>query len=289
MDECDIGAWVEQERNPARKAFREAVHTVLFAVANSPLHDLMILKGGLLLAFRYHSRRHTRDLDFSTAMKYDDFDRAFYETELEAALSRAVESLDYGLDCRVQRIRINPNKVKITFPTLITSVGYAPKGDRRKHRRLLARNSSDILKIDYSFNEISHVVESLRLLDGGEILTYSLSDLVAEKYRAILQQEIRKRTRRQDAYDLYFLFNKHPFDSPEDRARALACLLDKSVSRGLKVERLSLRREEIERRSRQEYALLEREIPEPLPDFDVVYGRIREFYEALPWEAGPEF
>ena len=169
LDVCDIGAWVELETDPRQREFRAAVHTVLSAIATSPLQAQMVIKGGILLAFRYHSHRHTRDLDFSTDVEYSDFDAKRFWADLERALARAVESMDYGLDCRVQSKRIEPKKDKVTFPTLVASVGYASKGDPRKHRRLLALNSSDIVKIEYSFNEITHDVEHINILNGGVI------------------------------------------------------------------------------------------------------------------------
>ncbi|MEW6267657.1 MAG: nucleotidyl transferase AbiEii/AbiGii toxin family protein [Thermodesulfobacteriota bacterium] len=87
MEVCDIGAWVAQETNPRQKDFRAAVHTVLHAIANSPLRVRLIVKGGILLAFRYQSRRHTRDLDFSTDAPYAGFDAERFRAELEAALA----------------------------------------------------------------------------------------------------------------------------------------------------------------------------------------------------------
>ena len=282
-DVCDIAAWVELETDPRQREFRQAVHTVLAAIANSPLQAQMVIKGGILLAFRYHSHRHTRDLDFSTIEKYADFKEERFLKELGIALARAVESLDYGLDCRVQSTKIKPRKDHANFPTFVASVGYAPKGDQSKHRRLVALNSSDTVKIDYSFNEITHEVEQLELSNGGVITAYSLTDLVAEKYRAILQQEVRNRFRRQDAYDLFFLFKQHPLEAPEDKAKILSSLLAKSSSRGLKVEKTSMGQEEIERRSRQDYQLLADEIMEALPDFREVWAIARNYYESLPW------
>lgn len=286
MDEYDIGAWVEQETDPARKDFRAAVHTVLYAIANSPLQAEMVIKGGILLAFRYKSRRFTKDVDFSTSAKFSGFDQERFRASLETALAVAVESLDYGLDCRVQSMEVKPRKKGATFPTLSVSLGYARKGDRRTHKRLLALNSSDIVKIDYSFNEITDEIECVQLSNGGEISAYSLTDLIAEKYRAILQQEVRKRVRRQDAYDLFFLFENYPVDVPEDKTKILSSFRAKAASRGLVVNRKSMKQEEIERRSREDYQRLAQEIPGPLPPFEKVYAAVQAFYESLPWEEG---
>ncbi len=53
-----------------------------------------------------------------------------------------------------------------------------------------------IVEIDISFNEPSlKQVQILRLTGEHDLLAYSLVDLIAEKYRAILQQIPRQRRR----------------------------------------------------------------------------------------------
>jgi hypothetical protein len=43
--------------------------------------------------------------------------------------------------------------------------------------------------------------------------------------------------------------------------------------------------ENIIERSRAEYSTLAQEIEGELPPFDKVYGRVKEYYESLPWKA----
>ena len=137
--------------------------------------------------------------------------------------------------------------------------------------------------MDYSFNEVTLDVESIRLTDGEELHAYSFADVVAEKYRAILQQEVRNRVRRQDAYDLYMLLDRQsPVDADEKQA-ILASLRRKSQSRGLDVNAQSLAQEAIVERSARDYQTLAGEIPDELLPFDRVYAAIGEFYESLPW------
>ena len=195
----------------------------------------------------------------------------------------AVEFLDYGLDCRIQNLSAKPRKENVTFPTVVANIGYAPKDEPRKHKRLRAKNSSDIVKVEYSFNEVTLEVEHIQLADSGEILAYSLSDLIAEKYRAILQQEIRKRFRRQDAYDIYYLLQNYSPQTLEDKAKILDSLRKKSMDRNVPLGRYALREENTKNRSRKEYHLLSYELPGPPPDFDKVYDFIQAFYESLPW------
>jgi predicted nucleotidyltransferase component of viral defense system len=138
--------------------------------------------------------------------------------------------------------------------------------------------------VDYSFNEISNEPEIIRLKDGGEILAYSLTDLIAEKYRALIQQEPRNRIRRQDVYDLHLLLTTCCDITKNEKANILESLIKKSTSRGITVERSMLAREELINRSQKEYAQLASEINGDLPPFESSYAIVKKFYESLPWQ-----
>lgn len=281
---CDIGTWVEQAGESVTREFRAAVHTILHAIANSQdLQSKMLIKGGILLALRYNSLRHTRDIDFSTDIAYSDFDLEIFKLKLESSLIAAVESLDYDVDCRIQSVKPNPKREDATFPTVVVSVGYASKGSK-KHRRLISKNSTDTVRIEYSFNEFTNDVEQVQLVGGGELLAYSLPDLIAEKFRAILQQKVRNRFRRQDAYDLFMLLQRFSVEANENKNKILSSLLKKSTSRDLQVVRESMRNPEIVRRSREHYHQIKAEIQGELPAFQEVYSLVQNFYESLPWE-----
>lgn len=283
MTKYDIASWVEQENNPRNRSFREAVHTILIAIANNKnLHADMIMKGGILLALRYESQRYTTDLDFSTSKTIKQFNKNRFFMEFEKSLLSASEQLDYGLDCRLQSHRINPPSTEASFPTMKLRIGYAYKNNIRDHRRLLKNRSTNVVEIDLSFNEFNQEIEMMNLTEGGDISIYSLTDLVAEKFRAILQQEVRNRYRRQDIYDLYYLLTKIPVNDNK-KQQILNSLLKKSSTRDLKIEKKSMRKSEIVKRTQKEYDLLKLEIIGDLPDFDKVYSLARNFYESLPW------
>ena len=107
---------------------------------------------------------------------------------------------------------------------------------------------------------------------------------MAEKYRAILQQVVRNRRRRQDVYDLNFLLSHYPqARDAATRAKILDSLVEKSNSRGLTVSKDSLSDSEVIKLSKEEYHLLTSEIGERLPDFDQLYSVIKDYYESLPW------
>jgi hypothetical protein len=144
-----------------------------------------------------------------------------------------------------------------------------------------------VLAVEISYNEVITGSEWIAFGDGLEVEASTLVDLVAEKYRAMLQQPVRKRVRRQDAYDLYCLLESHGEELERVRAAVRDALIRKSEGRGIEVRPDSLRDPEVERRSRAEYPQLAAEIRRPLPEFDEVYERVRTYYERM-WPSEPE-
>ena len=277
----DIAAWVDQAPNDQRE-LRQAVHTVLAAIAqDTRLRAGMIMKGGILLAVRYHSTRFTRDIDFSTSMKLSEVEPDDVQRRLDASLRLTVEALDYGLDCRVQGCKVNPpNRPNASFPSIELKIGYAYKGTP-KHRRLLQHQSPSVLAIDYSLNEaVSNVDEIVIGLDQS-INAYPFAELVAEKFRALLQQVGRNRYRRQDVYDLALL-SRLPRNKNLEAA-ILASLLIKSRARQIEPQRDSLNDAEVKRRAAADYPTLKDEVQGELPDFEQAYAEVIAFYRALPW------
>ena len=284
IDSCDIETWVNNAPDKGQQLFREAVHVIMLAIASSPpLNVEMIMKGAVLLAVRYESARFTHDIDFSTPMKYADFDKDAFLNDLEQSMISSSEILEYGMDCRIQSHKIKPSLKNPTYPTLTLTIGYARLDDRNSHKRLMKRQASKIAKIDYSFNEITQDIDSLKISDDGTLRVYSFTDLVAEKYRAILQQTKRNRVRRQDAYDLYCLFQHHQALSDEEKIHILSSLKIKSGSRGLLVTKESMADPDIIERSKREYHTLATEIEGALPAFDLVYSKVKSIYISLPW------
>jgi len=283
LQKFDIKEWVNQ--NSDYRAFRQAVHTILIAIAGTPfLQTSMIMKGGVLLALSYSSPRYTKDIDFSTATKRSNFDIADFRQQLEASLLGTVETTDYGLDCRVQSCTQNPKSEDATFPAIQVSIGYAYKGSPA-HKRLQTGNATQVIRIDYSLNEPVEETDLFELEEGCVIHTYSLVEMVAEKFRALLQQEQRNRIRRQDIYDLYYVLSDHPLrDDPKTKARILERLLEKSRIRDLPVDPDAMSNPEIRRRSEAEYNKLAPEIEGDLPPFGEVYDLVEAFYRALPWQ-----
>jgi hypothetical protein len=283
-EEHDIRSWVEGATTEGNKEFREAVHTILSAVASDKdLKANMILKGGILLAIRYNSPRYTKDIDFSTERNLGkEITKDLVRKSLDSSLAQMVEALDYDLDCRVQSCKLQPKDPNSTYPSIKIKVGYAYKGTS-KHKRLLSLQSPNTISIDYSLNESTPNVENLRLDREDGILTYSLTDLIAEKYRSLLQQVPRNRTRRQDVYDLNLLIKNLNHINSDEKSKILDCLISKSKARGIDPNIKSFNDQELKIRAQKLYQTLEDEIEGKLPDFDELFHIVAEFYKSLPW------
>jgi predicted nucleotidyltransferase component of viral defense system len=287
IEEYDIKDWIEDASTTSNKEFRQAVHTILSAIASdSNLKANMILKGGILLAIRYKSHRYTKDIDFSTEKPHGgEITEDGVRESLDSSLAHMVEELDYDLDCRVQSSKLQPKPKdrKPTYPSIKMKVGYAYKGTP-KHKLLLSWKSPDIVSIDYSLNEATPNIEDLKLNLEEGILAYSLTDLIAEKYRSLLQQVSRNRSRRQDVYDLNLLIERFGDINNFERGKILNSLIVKSKTR-LKIapDINSFEDPELKSRAKKDYHTLKDEIEGELPDFDELFQKVADFYRSLPW------
>ncbi|WP_145475996.1 nucleotidyl transferase AbiEii/AbiGii toxin family protein [Yersinia similis] len=284
--EYSIEDWVK-EAPQDRLVFRQAVHIVLSAIANSEyLKPKMIMKGGMLLGIRYKSSRFTEDIDFSTKMKLSEIDKGEFESELSDALAISSDQLSYGVVCAIQSASIQPKKgiEKATFPSFNLKIGYARKNSKSELSRLERRECPNTIKIDYSFNELSYDIDDIALTDEEGVCVYGITDLIAEKIRSIIQQPYRNRTRRQDIYDLNYLLDKISLGDDE-LLTILHSLLGKSNGKipDGDVNISTLDRDDIKERSKKDYLNLKDEVIGELPDFNSSYDRINDFYKSLPW------
>lgn len=280
----NLQAWVDAA--PADKRyFREAVDLVLSAVgASVNLRSQMVMKGGMLMAIRYNSLRFTRDADFSTRDLYRAGDEIAIVDELRRQIDLANGYSSYDTMCRLQTATLKPKGPIKTFPTLSMSVGYAPRSQPRLLQRLQAGQSPTVVEIDVSFNEAVLDAELLRLGNGHDIQVYSLINLMAEKFRSLLQQPLRKRNRRQDVYDLWLLVNGLGQFSDDETIQLAACIEASCGSKGIAVNRKSLADPMIKQMSGVGFAQLKGDVDtQDLPDFESAYQVIQAFYESLPW------
>lgn len=265
---------------------RQAVHTILLAVASDEdLKEAMVMKGGMLMSIKYSSDRYTDDIDFSNRYRLTEENLETLYSGLDEALTVASSRSGYSVVCWCQSREVRP-KVNGTFPTIQIKIGFADRSNKSEEKYIHNKRSSRVIKIDCSYNEVLSKNEVLSISDEDEnILTYSIYDIVGEKFRALLQQLVRNHNKReQDVYDLHFILKNRAFDGKE-KAAILKALAEKSVGRGIKhlIHQDVFSDDKLMARSKSGYANLA-DLVEELPDFDVAYSLVAEFYMSLPWE-----
>ena len=230
----------------------------------------------------YGSPRGTGDIDFSAHADPADFAESI-RSELDRGLQRAAAHLGYiDLMCKVQRVTPQPREfLDASFPALNVTIGSAERGTNEE-ARLNDGQAPRVLKIDISFNEPVELVDEICLDSSGELNGYSLVEVLAEKLRALLQQKIRNRSRRQDVYDLAYLIERFPLDE-EEMGEVLRMLKLKAEARDITPTIDSLSDPEIMDRARSQWATMQQELEEVLPDFDERFSVVLAFYQALRW------
>jgi len=284
--EKGISSWIE-ESNGKYRMMRQAVHVILKSISiDESLNETMVMKGGTLLGVKHGSDRYTKDIDFSTEIKLSDFDIESFFTKLNDSMDLAESGLGYGLKCKVQSYKIQPNP-QGTFPTVQIKIAFCERTNAVAMQRLESKQSHSFISIDFSFNEKTYDFDFLSLDSDDEddhVKTYSLTDLMAEKYRSLLQQKVRERNREQDVYDINYLLGKYSF-SKQDKYNILDSLIKKSEGKGLSdiLNINGIRDLEIIKRSGQGYANLAGDV-KVLPPFQDCYENVAVFYESLPWD-----
>lgn len=283
----DIGEWIEMAKADPQ-AYLERQVTEVFLVALSMTYSFskdVFLKGGVLMGIVYKSPRQTGDVDL-TAMSEPSEDMAkALIGELNAAFPRASAKLGYpDLICSVQSSRYEPSRKvfsKATGPLLALRVGYAKRGSPQE-RSFRRGQATDVLEVDIAFREPVDAIQVVSLGTAGvKVRAYSLLDLIAEKLRALLQQPIRNRNRRQDVYDIASLLRQFSLGVSE-REHLLALLFEKCRARGLELDRNSLGDPDVRNRAARDWDTLGLELEE-LPKFDDCFEIVDGFYRSLPW------
>ena len=276
----DVAAWVDSNRaDPVAHRRRQAQHIVLNAIAALHPSYSLYLKGGLLLGLVHQSPRMTIDIDLTAGFPAQaHIDETVHEL-LNKTLQPAAARLGYvGAQIKVDRVQIRPRNMDIEeadFPALRIPILYVSgPGGRRKQ---------DQVRLDISFSEPAlHRADVFNIGNGIELHTYSLIDVIAEKYRALLQQISRRRQRRQDVYDLDHLLARYAYDDTT-RKEILTTMRDKCRSRDIEVGIHSLDDPEIRARAEGEWDKIALETG-ILPEFDQCFKAVQRFYRALPWD-----
>ena len=284
--DVDVRAWVEAARsNPAQYRDRQVTEIVLAAIGLAPnLNTNLVLKGGAVMALAFKSNRVTADVDFTSMAEPAGFADQITD-DLNAIMPQTAIRLGYpDLLCRVQTVRKMPkplNFEEFDFPALLIRIGSAQRGTGEE-KRLEVGRATRVLDIEISFRDQVYAFQELNLTGPGvAVRAFTLHEIIAEKLRALLQQPIRKRNRRQDVYDIAYLVETNEL-SDEDRRNILETLIEKCRTRGIEATPDSMDDPEVRRRAEVDWSTLALELDD-LPPFDERFDMMRELYLSLPW------
>lgn len=285
--DVDVRAWVEASRaDPTRYRDRQVTEIVLTAIGLAPsLHTNLVLKGGAAMALAFKSTRVTGDVDFTSMVEPAEL-AGKLTPELNELLPKTAIKLGYlDLLCQVQSVKKMPRAENFEdhdFPALRVRIGSAKRGTAEA-ARLAEGKASRVLDVEISFRDHVYTFQELNLMGAGvAVRAFTIHELVAEKFRALLQQPIRKRNRRQDVYDIAFLIDDHNF-SGDDKATILATLIEKCRSRGIDAKQDSMDNPEIKQRAQADWDTLALEIGD-LPPFEERFALMWDLYVSLPWD-----
>lgn len=284
--DANIREWVESARsNQVLYRDRQVTEIVLASIGLTPsLKQQLVLKGGAVMALAFKSNRVTGDVDFTANAEPADFDRLIVE-ELNAAMPTAAVQLGYlDLVCRVQSVKKMPRSRDFEdadFPALLVRIASAERGGREQ-LRLEQGVASRVLDIEISFRDQVYAFQELTLNDAGvSVRAFTFHEIIAEKLRALLQQPIRNRNRRQDVYDIAYLIDGHEM-TDEDRQLIHQTLVEKCRTRSIEPTSESIDDPEIRTRAERDWGTLALEIGD-LPPFDERFALVRDLYASLPW------
>ena len=194
--------WVSRvAADPVALRQRRAMEIVLHSIARLLPKHRLYLKGGVLMGLVHKSPRQTTDIDLTAGFNVEPGIGERVAEDLRSRFRPTAAELGYtGITVDIHAIRTLPRGRFDTadFPGLKIRIVHAERPGSTAAGALY-------FDIDISFNEPLQHVLAFRIADDRDLCTYALVDLIAEKYRAVLQQPHRCRERRQDIFDLHYL------------------------------------------------------------------------------------
>jgi predicted nucleotidyltransferase component of viral defense system len=292
-EHADIDEWIRAaSADPIEHRRRQAVEVLIRAIStNSAMRETLYLKGGALMNILYNSPRLTTDIDFTTLALRDGF-RDRIVAALNHDMNLAALDLRYTrFRYQVQTTEMRPPQPEFPWPTLLMTIGFATRGSREE--TMLARGQSPwTLRVDISFNETVYDSQEIEITDpirepGADphtsiILAYSPLEVIAEKLRAILQQKIRNRYRRQDIYDIARLASARPL-TPAQFSKVFEIFLAKCRDREIEPTIDMIGDRELYQRSRERYGEMRLDRGGSSFDFEADFAQVAAFYRAMPW------
>lgn len=279
----EISAWARDNAVPFDEARRRFAQFVILAaiVSNRSLREGLVFKGGNALDFVWQPNRSTLDLDFSI-----DHDRVAFDIGVESirrSFERSIGVVQqrFGVRLSVQSVRQMPPGPNRTFPTFTVRIGYALPDETALLRRMDdGRPSTHVIDVEISVNEpLGGVTTTLLTPSLPPLRVGTVEDITAEKLRALLQQPIRNRQRRQDLLDIAVLLRLHPGIDREAVGRFLVL---KSEARGIDARRSAFAAPEIRRRASVDYDRLRETTRVLFVPFDEAWELLMDFVQSLP-------
>ena len=140
--------------------------------------------------------------------------------------------------------------------------------------------STQVIPIEISSNDVICSYEYMPIDSGlPRVKIATIEDIIAEKLRALLQQPIRNRERRQDVLDIAVLIRLHPEINRSDVGRFLVL---KCEARDIDARKSSFFDPEIRRRAAIDYDALEATTRVLFIPFDEAWESLIAFVSELP-------
>lgn len=279
----EIRAWGHRNGVTDSEArLRFAQYGILQAVGRSrALRQVLVFKGGNALDFVWQPNRSTRDLDFSLDASLGDPNetREFLQERLERSLEGTGRALNISF--AVQTMKQQPPGDDKTFITYVATIGYALQDELRVIRHIeRGMPVAQIVPVEISVNEDICESHDIQIVEGLTLRVSSLEDILAEKLRALLQQPIRNRLRKQDLLDIAVCLQHHGIDAV-DCANIGEYLIRKASIRDVRVSRAAFYDEDIVRRARLDYDTLSDTTRTVFIPFDEALTLLHQLVERL--------
>jgi predicted nucleotidyltransferase component of viral defense system len=240
-----------------------------------------VFKGGNALDFAWQPNRSTLDLDFSFDESANRFTADVDTIRRLLEQGFRVVSSSHGVSFRVNSVRQQPSGEDKTFITYSARVGYGLPDETQLLLRMANRQPSPhVIPIDISINE--PICGSTTLLlddDRAQLRISTLEDIVSEKLRALLQQPVRNRNRRQDVLDIAVIIHNH---LELDRGQIGAYLLIKAAARGIAASKGGFRDREVAARANVDYDALAATTRSIFIPFDEAFATVLALVDELP-------
>lgn len=283
----EIARWAEAAGVTVAEArIRFAQYAVLRVVASvRQLQSALVFKGGNALDFVWVPNRSTVDLDFSIDPNVSIDPTGAYSWFTPESIQglvdrgRRIVEQSLGLTLALYGVRQHPPGDARTFASIEARLGYALPDEQRLQLRMRhGATSPHIVRIEISQNEPVCAATTVPLDSTRQVRVCTIEDVVAEKLRALLQQPIRNRERKQDLLDIaVILRSRHELD----RASVAAFLVEKAAARDVPVSRSAFRDPEIARRAGVDYDALKATTRTLFVPFDVAWADLMAFVDDL--------